>query len=119
MRIDVCIALDDELMPADYRRIFLSLFKHAMQEYSEKKLLYYFGGEAMKKNYCTIFAVLLISFVLLQIPVCRDILHFHNSAKKVKNRTPTMITNVSKSVFSYGGDGGARTPDLLDVSEAL
>ncbi len=30
-----------------------------------------------------------------------------------------MITNVSKSVFSYGGDGGARTPDLLDVSEAL
>ena len=52
LRIDVCIALDDELMPADYRRIFLSLFKHAMQEYSEKKLLYYFGGEAMKKNYC-------------------------------------------------------------------
>lgn len=37
LRIDVCIALDDELMPADYRRIFLSLFKHAMQEYSEKK----------------------------------------------------------------------------------
>lgn len=47
-----------------------------------KKLLYYFGGEAMKKNYCTIFTVLLISFVLLQIPVCRDILYFHNSAKK-------------------------------------
>ena len=59
----------------------------------------------MKKNYCTIFTVLLISFVLLEIPVCRDILYFHNSVKKVKKRTPTMITNVSKSVFSYGGAG--------------
>ena len=67
LRIDVCIALDDELMPADYRRIFLSLFKHAMQEYSEKKLLYYFGGEAMNLFIHNNLLMYLKSKIVLQI----------------------------------------------------
>ena len=37
---------------------------------------------------------------------------------EAKNKTKGSLMNCIKNPFRFGGDGGTRTPDLFDVSEA-